>query len=58
MKELIKSIAANVGICVPFVTILYFSNPTLMASLNNMECLLLGSGIAICKELVVWGLKE
>lgn len=58
MKEVIKSIAVNVGIGLPLVTILYFSNPTLMANLNNMEILSLGLGIAICKELVVWGLKK
>jgi hypothetical protein len=58
MKEIIKSIAVNVGIGVPLLTILYFSNPTLMTSLSNMEMLSLGLGIAICKDLVVWGLKE
>jgi hypothetical protein len=57
MKEIIKSIAVNVGIGVPLLTILYFSNPTLMTSLSNMEMLSLGLGIAICKDLVVWGLK-
>ena len=58
MKEVIKSMAVTVGIGVPLLTILYFSNPTLMANLNNMEILSLGLGIAICKDLVVWGLKK
>lgn len=58
MKEVIKSIAVNVGIGVPLLTILYFSNPSLMNSLNDMEMLSLCLGIAICKELVVWGLKK
>lgn len=58
MKEVIKSIAVNVGFGVPLLTILYFSNSSLMTSLNNMEMLSLGIGIAVCKELVVWGLKE
>jgi len=58
MKKVIKSIAVNVGIGVPWFTILYFSNPTLMNSLNYMEILSLGVGIAICKELVFYGLKE
>lgn len=58
MKEVIKSIAVNVGIGVPLLIILYFSNPTLMANLNNVEILSLGLGIAICKDLVVWGLKK
>lgn len=58
MKEVIKSIAVNVGIGMPLFTILYFSNPTLMTSLNDMEILSLGLGITICKDLVVWGLKE
>lgn len=58
MKEVIKSIAVNVGIGVPLFTILYFSNPSLMTSLNGMEILLLGVGIAVCKDLIVWGLKE
>lgn len=58
MKEVIKSIAVNVGIGIPLFTILYFSNPTLMNSLNCMEMFSLGVGIAICKYLVVWGLKE
>jgi len=58
MKEVIKSIAVNVGIGVPLFTILYFSNPTLMTSLDYMEIFSLGVGIAICKDLVVWGLKR
>lgn len=58
MKEVIKSIAVNVGIGVPLFTVLYFSNPTLMNSLNDIEIFLLGLGIAICKDLVVWGLKK
>ena len=58
MREIIKSTASNVGIGIPLFTILYFSNPTLMNSLNYMEILLLALGISICKELVVWGLKE
>lgn len=58
MKQVIKSIAVNVGIGMPLLTILYFSNPTLMNSLNSMELFSLGLGIAICKNLVVWGLKK
>jgi hypothetical protein len=58
MKEVIKSIAVNVGIGVPLFTILYFSNPSLVTSLNGMEMLSLGIGVAICKDLVVWGLKK
>ena len=58
MKEIIKSIAVNVGIGMPLFTILYFSNPTLINSLNAMELFSLGLGIAICKDLVVWGLKK
>lgn len=58
MKEVLKSIAVNIGIGMPFVTILYFSNPTLMTSLNNIEIFLLGLSLAICKDLVVWGLKK
>lgn len=58
MKEVIKSIATNVGIGIPLFTILYFSNPPLMNSLNDIEMLSLGVGIAICKDLVVWGLKK
>ena len=58
MKEVIKSIAVNVGIGMPLFAILYFSNPTLMTSLNSMEMLSLGVGFVICKELVVWGLKK
>ena len=58
MKEVIKSIAVNVGIGVPLFTILYFSNPTLMANLSSMDILSLGLCIAICKDLVVWGLKS
>ena len=58
MKEVIKSIAVNVGIGMPLFAILYFSNPTLMNSLNTMELFSLGLGVAICKYLVVWGLKK
>jgi hypothetical protein len=58
MKEVIKSIATNVGIGIPLFTILYFSNPTLMNSLNDMEIFSLGLGFVICKDLVVWGLKK
>lgn len=58
MKKVIKSIAVNVGIGMPLFAILYFSNPTLMTSLNTMEIFALGLGIAICKDLVVWGLKK
>ena len=58
MKEVIKSIAVNVGIGIPLFTILCFSNPTLMNSLNAMELFSLGLGIVICKDLVVWGLKK
>ena len=58
MKEVIKSIAVNVGIGLPFFAILYFSNPVIMNSLNAIELFLLGVGITICKDLVVWGLKD
>ena len=58
MREIIKSIASNIGIGMPLFTILYFSNPTLMNSLNDMEIGALALGVVICKELVIWGLKE
>lgn len=58
MKELIKSTATNIGIGVPFFIILYFNNPTLFSSLSNIEIVLLAISISICKELVIWGLKE
>jgi len=58
MKKVIKSIAVNVGIGVPLFTILYFSNPSLMISLNNMEIFSLGVGITVCKDLVIWGFKK
>ena len=58
MKEVIKSIAVNVGIGVPWFTILYFSNPTLMISLNYMEIFSLALGFSVCKDLAVWGLKQ
>ena len=58
MKEVIKSVAVNVGVGIPFFTVLYFSNPTLMTSLNYMEIFSLGLGVAICKDLIVWGLRK
>lgn len=58
MKEMIKSMAVSVGLGIPFFTILGFSNPELVKSLSNWDIILLGLGFAICKELVIWGLKE
>lgn len=58
MKEIIKSIATSIGIGVPFLTILYFSNPTLMINFSNIQILWLATSIILCKELVIWGLKE
>lgn len=58
MKEFIKSTATNIGVGIPFFIILYFSNPTLFISLSNMEIVWLAISIALCKELVIWGLKK
>ena len=58
MKEMIKSMAVSVGLGIPFFTILGFSNPELVKSFSNWDIILLGLGFAICKELVIWGLKE
>ena len=58
MKELMKYAAINIGIGIPFFIILYFCNPTLMIGLSNMEIAWLAISIALCKELVIWGLKE
>ena len=58
MKEMIKSMAVTTGLGLPFFTILYSSNPDLINSLTNWDIILLGVGFAICKELVIWGLKE
>jgi hypothetical protein len=56
MKEMIKSMAVTTGLGLPFFTIIYSCNPDLVNSLSNI--ILLGVGFAICKELVIWGLKE
>ena len=58
MKEMIKSMAVSIGLGIPFFTIICFSNPELIKSLSNWDMILLGLGFAICKELVIWGLKE
>jgi hypothetical protein len=58
MKEMIKSIAVTTGLGLPFFTILYSSNPDLVNSLSDWDIILLGLGFAICKDLVIWGLKE
>ena len=58
MKEMIKSMAVTTGLGIPFFTILCFSNPELIKSFSNWDIILLGLGFAICKDLVIWGLKE
>lgn len=58
MKEMIKSMAVTIGLGLPFFTIMYSSNPDLVNGLSNWDIILLGLGFAICKELVIWGLKE
>lgn len=58
MKEMIKSMAVTIGLGLPFFTILYSSNPDLVNGLSNWDIILLCFGFAICKELVIWGLKE
>lgn len=58
MKEMVKSMAVTTGLGLPFFTIIYSCNPDLVNSLSNWDIILLGLGFAICKELVIWGLKE
>lgn len=58
MKEMFKSMAVTTGLGLPFFTIMYSSNPDLVNSLSNWDIILLGLGFAICKDLVIWGLKE
>ena len=58
MKEMIKSMAVTIGLGIPFFTILCVSNPELIKSFSNWDIILLGVGFVICKELVIWGLKE
>lgn len=58
MKEMIKSMAVSIGLGMPFFTILCFSNPELVKSFSSWDIILLGLGFAICKELVIWGLKK
>ena len=58
MKDMMKSIATNLGIGVPFLILLYFANPTLFMSLNYWQCVALGIIIPICKDLAIWGLKK
>ena len=55
---MIKSMAVTTGLGVPFFTILYSSNPDLVNGLSNWDIILLCFGFAICKDLVIWGLKE
>ena len=58
MKEMIKSMAVTIGLGVHFFTIMYSCNPNLVNSFSNWDIILLGLGFAICKDLVIWGLKE
>ena len=58
MKEMIKSLAVTIGLGLPFFTIIYSGNPDLVNSLSNWDIISLGLGFAICKDLVIWGLKE
>ena len=58
MKEMVKSMAVSIGLGLPFFTIIYSGNPDLVNSLSIWDIILLGLGFAICKELVIWGLKE
>jgi hypothetical protein len=58
MEEMIKSMAVTTGLGLPFFTIIYSGNPDLVNSLSNWDIILLGLGFAICKDLVIWGLKE
>lgn len=55
---MIKSMAVSIGLGMPFFTILCFSNPELVKSFSSWDIILLGLGFAICKELVIWGLKK
>ena len=57
MKEMIKSTAVTIGLEIPFFTILFFCNPEIVNNLSILDIILLGVGFAVCKDLVIWGLK-